>query len=45
MYSVVHRRIGGLSSPHRHDPVPAMEYLWIDDDWERAADAEEVGGR
>jgi peptide/nickel transport system substrate-binding protein len=33
LYSVVHRRIQGLSSPYRHDPVPAMEYLWIDEDW------------
>ncbi len=33
LYSVAHRRIRGLSSPYRHDPVPAMEYLWIDEDW------------
>lgn len=43
MYSVAHRRIRGLSSPYRHDPVAAMEYLWIDQDWEEA-DVEDGGG-
>jgi peptide/nickel transport system substrate-binding protein len=34
-YSVAHRRIRGLSSPYRHDPVQAMEYLWIEEEPDR----------
>ncbi len=30
--NVVHRRIAGLSSPYRADPVMHMEYLWLEDE-------------
>ena len=29
--SIVHRRIRGLSSPHRADPVWYLEDLWVED--------------
>ncbi len=29
---VVHRRVAGLSSPYRADPVWYMEYLWVDEE-------------
>ncbi len=29
---VVHRRLAGLSSPHRADPLMDMEYLWLEDE-------------
>ncbi len=29
---VVHRRLAGLSSPHRTDPVMYMEHLWLEDE-------------
>jgi len=32
--SVVHRRIKGLSSPFRPDPVRHLEYLWIEEEKE-----------
>ena len=29
---VVHRRVAGLSSPYRADPVWYMEHLWLDEE-------------
>ena len=31
-YTFVHRRIRGLSSPWRAEPVAHMEYLWLEDE-------------
>lgn len=28
---VAHRRIAGLSTPHRADPVRYLEFLWLED--------------
>ena len=30
-FDIVHRRVRGLSSPWRADPVEFMEYLWLED--------------
>lgn len=32
---IAHRRIRGLSSPHRADPLWYMEDLWVEDDGQR----------
>ncbi len=37
---VMHRRIRGLSSPYRADPVGFMGELWIEEDWEAKDEAQ-----